>query len=130
MTVEFKSLETLENELLSLPGVKRQRVQPKSTVYFDSLASFRSFLTIQKLEILTLIASTKPKSIYELSKILNRSIAPVQKDCQSLEAAGFIELDRDPSGRGALTPRLVFDYDRIRVKLPRHPYELQFSAAA
>ena len=85
LTVEFKSLQDLENDLLALPARKAAAVQPKNVVFFDSLASFRSFMTIQKLEILTLIASSKPKSVYELAKMLNRAIAPVQKDCQTLE---------------------------------------------
>jgi predicted transcriptional regulator len=130
MTVEFKSLKDLENDLLSLPKRKRAEIQPKTVVYFDSLGSFRNFLTIQKLEILTLIANASPKSVYELAKMLGRAIAPVQKDCQSLEAAGFIEFDKERGGRGTLTPKLVFNYDRILVKLPAHPYELQFSAVA
>ena len=84
----------------------------------------------QKLEILTLIANANPKSVYELAKMLGRAIAPVQKDCQSLETVGFIDFEKEKGGRGTLTPRLVFDYDRILVKLPSHPYELQFSSAA
>ncbi len=130
LTVEFKSLKDVESDLLSLPKKKRVEIQPKTVVYFDSLGSFRNFLTIQKLEILTLIANASPKSIYELAKMLDRAIAPVQKDCRSLEAAGFIEFERERGGRGTLTPKLVFNYDRILVKLPAHPYELQFSAAA
>jgi predicted transcriptional regulator len=130
MTVEFKNLQAMERDLLSLPKGKRPQLQPKNVIYFDSLGSFRSFMTIQKLEILTLIANANPKSIYELAKMLNRAIAPVQKDCQSLVASGFIEIMKEKGGRGTLTPKLTFDYNCILVKLPYHPYELQFSAAA
>ena len=104
--------------------------QPKNMIYFDSLGSFRSFMTIQKLEILTLIAFAKPKPVYELAKVLNRAIAPVQKDCQMLETAGFIVFNKEKSGHGNLMPRLIFDYNCILVKLPNYPYELQFNAAA
>lgn len=130
MTIEFKRLQDMENDLLTLPKSKKSQLQPKSVVYFDSLDSFRSFMTIQKLEILTLIANANPKSVYELAKMLGRAIAPVQKDCQSLEAVGFIEFEKEKGGRGTLTPKLIFDYDRILVMLPAHPYELQFSSAA
>jgi predicted transcriptional regulator len=130
MTVEFKSLEAMKNDLLALPKSKKAEIQPKDVIYFDSLGSFRNFMTIQKLEVLTLIASAKPKSVYELAKMLGRAIAPVQKDCQSLAAAGFIEFDKEKGGRGTLTPKLIFNYDRILVMLPAHPYELQFSSAA
>ena len=79
MTVEFKRLQDLENDLLTLPKSKKPKLQPKSVVYFDSLGSFRSFMTIQKLEILTLIANANPKSVYELAKMLGRAIAPSKK---------------------------------------------------
>lgn len=130
MTVAFRSLREIEDDLLSLPKTKTAKIQPKNLVYFDSLSSFRNFMTIQKLEILTLVANAKPKSIYELAKMLNRAIAPVQKDCQMLEAVGFINFDKEKGGRGNLVPKLAFEYNRILVRLPEHPYELQFSAAA
>ena len=130
LTVEFKDLSSIEKDLLSLSKSKAAKLQSKHVVYFDSLASFRNFLTIQKIEILTLIASAQPKSIYELSKMLNRAIAPVQKDCQMMEAAGFITFDKEKGGRGAMAPKLAFRYHTILVKLPEHPYELQFKTAA
>jgi predicted transcriptional regulator len=130
MTVEFKSIQDVERDLLTLPKNKASKTQSKSVVFFDSLGSFRNFMTIQKLEVLTLIANAKPKSVYELAKMLNRAIAPVQKDCQMLQAAGFIVFEKEKGGRGTLTPRLVFQYNCILVKLPHHPYELQFTAAA
>jgi predicted transcriptional regulator len=129
LIVEFKDLSSLEEDLLSLPKNKTQKLQPKNIVYFDSLASFRNFMTLQKIEILTLVAEEKPKSVYELSKMLNRAIAPVQKDCQMLEAAGFIVFEKEVGGRGTMTPRLVFPYHSIMVKMPQHPYKLQFKAA-
>jgi len=130
MTVRFKDLSTLEEDLLALPKNKGVKLQPKNVVYFDSLPSFRNFMTLQKIEILTMIAGEKPKSVYELAKMLNRSIAPVQKDCQTLEAAGFITLDKEKAGRGTLTPKLSFPYHAILVKVPVYPYELQFKTAA
>jgi len=129
LTVEFKDLSFLEKDLLSLPKNKAGKPQPKNVVYFDSLPSFRNFMTLQKIEILTLVAEANPKSIYELSKMLNRAIASVQRDCQMLEAAGFITFEKEKGGRGTMTPKLSFPYHSILVKLPEHPYELQFKAA-
>ena len=130
ISVEFRSISQIENDLLSLPKNKTPKVQSKETVYFDSMSSFRNFMTIQKLEILALIADEKPSSVYELSKMLNRAIAPVQKDCQMLESAGFIIFNKEKGGRGTITPKLSFPYHCILVKLPEHPFELQFKAAA
>lgn len=130
MIVEFKGLQDLETDLLDLPKDRTRKLQPKNIIFFDSLTSFRSFMTIQKLEILTLIATAKPRSVYELAKVLNRAIAPVQKDCQMLQAAGFIALNKEKGGRGNLIPQLTFDYNCILVKMPNYPYALQFNAAA
>ncbi len=130
MTVTFKGLVDLEKDLLGVLKKKTPKVQTKDVVYFDSIASFRSFMTLQKIEILTLIATAEPKSIYELTQMLDRGLAPVQKDCQMLESAGFIKFAKEKGGRGSLKPKLVFDYNRIVVQLPEHPYELQFSSAS
>lgn len=130
MTVTFKGLVELEKDLLGAAKKKAPKVQPKDVVYFDNIASLRSFMTLQKIEILTLIAAARPKSVYELTQMLDRGLAPVQKDCQMLESAGFIKFEKEKGGRGSLKPKLVFDYNRIVVELPEHPYELQFSAAS
>lgn len=130
MIIRFKNLNDLEKELLSLEKKKVSQIQSKNTIFFDSVASFRNFMTLQKLEILTMIAFEKPKSVYELTQMLDRGLAPVQKDCQMLEKAGFIKLAREKTGRGSLKPRLTFEYDRLVVQLSEHPYELQFKAVA
>ena len=130
MTVEFQGIDEVERDLLTLQRHKEPKIQPRDVVYFDSLGSFRNFMTIQKLEILALVAEGKVKSIYELSKMLSRALAPVQKDCQMLEAAGFIVFEQQKSGRESIALKLPFPYHCILVKLPEHSYELQFKAAA
>lgn len=130
LTIKFKNLDELEKELLDLPKKKVGYIQPKDVVLFESINGFRSFMTLQKLEILTLIASEKPKSVYELARIVDRAIAPVQKDCNILAKAGFIIFEKEKGGRKTITPKLKFDYDRLIVELPEHPYELSFKAAA
>lgn len=128
--VQFKTLDQLKHELLSLHKNKKTYIQPKDVILFESLNGFRNFMTLQKLEILTLIASEKPKSVYELAKMVNRSIAPVQKDCTLLASFGFIILEKEKVGRGNLVPRLKFDFNRIIVEVPQYPYELSFRSAA
>lgn len=130
LVIGFKNADSLEEDLLQAYKSRKSRLQPKNEVLFDSLKSFRSFMTLQKLELLTLIAYAKPKSIYEIAQMTDRGLAPVQKDCQMLEQMGFIKFEKQRGGRGNLTPKLKFDYDRILVQLPEHPYELRFKAAA
>lgn len=126
--IQFKSIEQIKAELLNSPINKF--IQPKNVILFESMSGFRNFMTLQKLELLTIIASKKPKSIYELAKIVGRSIAPVQKDCSALAKAGFIVLEKVKGGRSMITPRLKFNYNRILIELPEFPYELSFRAAA
>lgn len=134
MIIEFFKTEELAKHIIS--GIKTAietgvpYIQPKNLIKFDSVESFRGFMTIQKLEILLMISNVKPKSIYELAKLLDRSLGAVQKDCDMLARLRFIKLKKQKTGRGSITPMLAFDYDKIVVKLPKHPYELRFKAVA
>lgn len=130
LKVKFKNLDLWEKELLDLPKTKKGFIQPKDVIFFDSLNSFRNFMTLQKLEILTIIASAKPKSVYELAKMVDRALGPVQNDCYILESVGFIVFEKQKTGRKTIAPKLKFNYDRIIVELPQHPYELSFKAVA
>ena len=130
IVISFKNLNDLEKDLLDVFKSRTPLIQPKNTIYFDHINSFRSFMTFQKLEILAITAKLKPKSIYELAQMLGRSLAPVQKDCQILERTGFIKLKKEKGGRGTLTPYLKFDYDRIIIKIPKHALELKFKSVA
>lgn len=130
LKVQFKSLESLKKELLALPKNHKKYIQPEDVIIFESLNGFRNFMTLQKIELLTVIASLNPKSVYELAKIVDRAIAAVQKDCNALESCGFIYYDQEKGGRKTITPKLKFNYDRIIVEMPEHPYELSFKSAA
>jgi len=130
LIISFKDFDEIKKELLEVFKTRIPQIQPKNTIYFDNINSFRNFMTFQKFEILAIIANSKPKSVYELAQMLGRSLAPVQKDCQILEGTGFIKLKKEKGGRGTLTPGLKFDYDRIIVKIPKHPLEFKFKAVA
>ncbi len=130
LTIKFISLAELEKELIDYPKTKIGYIQPTDVILFENINGFRNFMTLQKLELLTLIASAKPKSVYELAKMVDRAISPVQKDCHSLAQAGFIKFEKEKGGRGTMTPKLKFAYNRIVVEMPSHPYELSFKRAA
>lgn len=129
MIIEFMTLDELGQSALRAIKSKKPNVQPTNIIYFDTWTSFRGFMTLQKLEILMMVSSVEPKSIYELSRLLDRSLSAVQKDCEMLQRIGFINLKKQKTGRRSITPTLVFDYDKIVVRLPKHPYELTFKAA-
>lgn len=130
MIINFMTLEELCQGAIRAIETRIPSIQPKNVIYFENWTGFRNFMTLQKIEILLMISNVKPKSIYELAKLLDRSLGAVQKDCDMLARIGFIKLQKQKTGRGSIMPKLAFDYDKIVVKLPNHPYELRFKAAA
>ena len=59
---------------------------------FSGMLALRQLLSNEKARILHIIKTKKPKSIYELSKILERGFKSVNDDVRLLKRWGFIEL--------------------------------------
>jgi predicted transcriptional regulator len=87
-----------------------------NSIEFDSFETFKRVMTLNKLQILMAIARMRPESINQLAKLVNRDYPHVLSDCKALETYGFIKLDEIGGARKQLMPKLVFDYDFIRVK--------------
>ncbi len=109
---------------------RKPLIQSKNVIYFESVVGFRNFMTVQKIEILTAIATHKPRTIYELAKIVDRDFAGVLRDCSSLDTTGFITLKESKDARGSKRPTLKFPYSIIVVYLPRTTYQIEFTEAA
>lgn len=62
--------------------------------------------------------------------MVDRALGPVQNDCNALEGLGFIILKKEKAGRKTIMPKLKFNYDKLIIELPDHPYEWSFKAAA
>jgi predicted transcriptional regulator len=130
LIISFKSLDELESETLEIFKTRRPKIQPKNVIFFDNLKGFREFMTVQKLELLAVIAAKKPKSVYALAQLIERDTSAVQRDCTILMNTGFIVLEESKSSRGSKIPRLKFDYNKIVVELPKLSYEISFKIAA
>ena len=64
------------------------------------------------------IKSDKPKSIYELGKILGRNLKSVVEDIKLLERFGFVELTEERTkNRIRHRPELVADSVVVTIKL-------------
>lgn len=85
-------------------------------INFDTIDTYRSFMTSNKANILSAISKLKPSSVYELGTYLNRKAHHVLADCRALESHGFIKLVQEKHGRKPLRPALIFDYDVIMVE--------------
>ena len=128
--VHFRRFSDFENQLIKSASNRHKIPKQEHCIYFDSVEGFRRFMTIQKLELLTIISAGSPGSIYELAKITGREFPAVLKDCLALEAVGFIKIQQDKVGRKTKKPLLPFPYQTIAVYLPKNPYEISFRKAA
>lgn len=85
---------------------------------FEGLAILRKILTNEKARLINTIKEKKPKSIYELAKILGRDFRSVSEDVKVLEKFGFIEMVLERTGkRERLRPVVAVDSMYIHIKL-------------
>lgn len=128
--IHFQSFDDFKKKVTKALTTRMPSIQPEHQIIFDSVASFRNYMTIQKIELLSVIATQKPTSIYELAQMVDRDFAAVLRDSTSLEATGFIKLKDAKTAKKTRVPRLRFEYLGIIVHLPKSPYQIEFKAAA
>lgn len=85
------------------------------TICFDSVEDMQKFLSPERIRLLKAVHEKKPKSIYELAKILGRDRKNVTEDVKMLEGVGLIE--RKAAKRGKEKVELVVNYDRIQMDI-------------
>ena len=90
--VEIKPLKEKLNEFAKVfeKVKKEEKIMPKRSVGFSDINSFRSFFSKKRMELLHAIKHKKPKSIYQLAKLLNREYKNVYDDVILLEELGLI----------------------------------------
>ena len=90
----------------------------KSDFSLKSLASLRSLLSNEKARIIHVIKTRKPKSIYDVARMLQRDFKSVSQDIKLLEEFGFIGLIKENTGgRKRLKPVAVIDVLKIEIVL-------------
>ncbi len=83
---------------------------------FSGISALRQLLSNEKAKILDTIKTQKPKSIYELSKKLNRGFKSVNDDIKLLQRFGFIDLlPEKTKNRTRLKPVLLIDKITINI---------------
>jgi predicted transcriptional regulator len=106
---------TLSKEAFAL---FQKRDKTKKDYDFRGISMLRQILSNEKARILDTIKSQKPKSIYELSRKLERSFKSVFDDVKLLEKFGFIELAEKKTGkRSRLEPRIIVDSIILNIKI-------------
>ena len=115
LNIIFEDLENSFSRIDEAIKTGKKLVDLPNEIYFDDRKDFQKFFNIQKVDLLSVIASSNPRSIYELAELLNRKQPNVQRDVAVLELYGFIKLEELGDSRGAKSPKLAFDYDFIHI---------------
>ena len=85
---------------------------------FEALSALRRLLSNEKARLLHVIKKNRPKSIYELAKLLKRDFKSVSEDIKLLQRFGFIDFIAEKTGkRERLRPILSLDSLIIKIDL-------------
>lgn len=85
---------------------------------FEGISTLRRLLSNERARLLHVLKSKKPKSMYELAKMLKRDFKSVSDDIKLLEKFGFIDMIEEKTGkRKRLKPVLVVDRVNISIKI-------------
>jgi len=109
-----KSLKDFAHAWKGLEAGKRVGVE--KGLYFDSIDTMRGILTNNRLLILRTIREEKPKSVYELAKILERDLKNVNQDLKMLSDLGLVTLEKSYEKKRRVIPHV--DYRKIILKIP------------
>ena len=93
-----------------------KKVRKEEGIYFESIDDMRAVLTNNRLAILRAIRENKPKSVYELSKMLGRNLKNVNEDLKLLAEIGLVTLEATKTDRKRITPHV--DYGKITLEIP------------
>ncbi len=99
-------------------SIFRKPEASKEAYDFSGVLALRQLLSNEKARIIHVVKTQKPKSIYELAKILKRGFKSVNDDVRLLKRFGFIELiEEKTKGRSRLRPEVVVDNITIYLKM-------------
>ena len=90
-------------------------VRKEEGIYFESIDDMRAVLTNNRLAILRVIRENKPRSVYELSKMLGRNLKNVNQDIRMLADIGLVSLEATKTDRQRIRPHV--DYGKITLEI-------------
>ncbi len=117
IVVEVKSVEdTLKEVKEVMEKIKEgQLVKKKESISFNNIDIMRKVLTNKRLELIKTIKKYKPKSIYQLAKMVKRDSKSVNVDLKILSNLGMVDLKSKEKGRENIVPSV--DYEEIDVAI-------------
>jgi len=96
---------------------KGEYKEEKKTASFENIKILRKTLTPERIKLMSVIRHKKPKSIYELAKIVNRDRRAVITDINILNNLGFVELEKEHKVRDLVRPIVNFEKLNIGVTI-------------
>ena len=117
IVVEVKSVEdTLKEAKEVMVKIKEGKlVKKKESISFNNIDIMRKVLTNKRLELIKAIKKYKPKSIYQLAKIVKRDSKSVSVDLKILSNLGMVDLKSKEKVRENIVPSV--DYEEIDVAI-------------
>lgn len=99
-TIKFQIISVKDFHKQIILDVEAGKTQKEDlTLSFGDMETFAKFFTKERLRLLKIIKKDKPKSLYELAKMLNRDFKNVQTDAKFLEANQLIRLEKYKVGK-------------------------------
>ncbi len=102
--IVIRDLSELKKEWKQAFKISSKKIQKNDEIIFANLETATRILSRARIEILQTIIRFKPRSIYELSKILEKDFKNVHTDVKFLCDVGLIELQDTEDVRGGLRP--------------------------
>ena len=106
--IVIRSLENTKREWKEALQGKRCGLQKDDEIIFTSLEAVARVFSKNRMEILWAVIHAKPKSIYELAKIMGKDFKNVHTDVKLLVDIGLLELKEIGNNRNGLTPLSKF----------------------
>ena len=111
----LQSVEDIKKEWVSALKGKTKSSAGENVIVVTGLETIAKIFSKPRMEILQAIIAKKPKSIYELAKILDRDFKNVYSDVQFLNDVGLIELKETGDNRKGLKP--IAKYSGVELDL-------------
>ncbi len=103
-----KTIENTKQEWKEALEGRRKGIQKNDEIIFTSLEAVARVFSKGRMEILRAVIQDRPKSIYELAKLLKRDFKNVHTDVKLLADIGLLDLKETGNSRNGLIPLAKF----------------------
>lgn len=103
-----KTIKNTKREWKEALEGKRKGTQKDNEIIFTSLEAVARVFSKSRMEILRAVIQERPKSIYELAKLLGRDFKNVHTDVKLLADIGLLDLKEAGNSRNGLIPLAKF----------------------